>query len=42
VFVFDLRTDWFRELTEVLGEIEVLTGMDDDEDSSIGGYFSKN
>ncbi|HTS47943.1 MAG TPA: hypothetical protein VMH05_08360 [Bryobacteraceae bacterium] len=43
VFVFDLRTDWYRELTEVLGEIEVLTGMDDDdEDSSLGGYFSKN
>jgi hypothetical protein len=43
IFVFDLRTDWYRELSEVLGEIEVLTGIEgDDEDSSIGGYFSKN
>ena len=42
LFVFDLRTDWYRELTEVLGEIDVLTGMDEVDDDSIGGYFSKN
>ena len=43
IFVFDLRTDWYREFSEVIGEIEVLTGIEgDDEDSSIGGYFSKN
>ncbi len=42
VFVFDLRTDWYRALTEVLAEIDVLTGMDEGEDDSLGGYFSKN
>jgi len=41
-FVFDLCTDWFRDFTEVLEEIDVLTGMEDEEDDSIGGYFSKN
>jgi len=42
VFVFDLRTDWYQELTEVLQEIEVLTVGEDEDDSSMGGYFSKN
>jgi len=41
IFVFDLRTEWYRELTLVLGEIEALSGMEDDEDA-MGGYFSKN
>jgi len=41
-FVFDLCTDWFRDFTEVLEEIDVLTGMEAEEDDSIGGYFSKN
>ena len=41
-FVFDLSTDWYRDFSEVVDEIEVLSGVDEDEDSSIGGYFSKN
>lgn len=41
-FVFDLCTEWFRDFAAVLDEIEVLTGMEDEEDDSIGGYFSKN
>lgn len=39
IFVFDLRTDWYEELTEMLDEIEVLAGAEDD---TLGGYFSKN
>ena len=28
MFVFDLRTDWYQELTEVLEEIETVVGLD--------------
>jgi hypothetical protein len=44
VFLFDLRTDWYEEFSEVLDEIEMMdTGADDDDDDqTMGGYFSKN
>ena len=41
VFLFDLRTEWYDELTEILDEIQVLTS-DAEDDASLGGYFSKN
>ena len=41
IFLFDLRTDWYEELTEILDEIEVLATNSDD-DPTMGGYFSKN
>lgn len=41
VFLFDLHTEWYDELTEILDEIQVLTA-DADDDPTMGGYFSKN
>lgn len=42
VFVFDLRTEWFEELNEIVDEIQVLTSEPDDDDTPISGYFSRN
>jgi hypothetical protein len=43
VFVFDLRTDWYNELTDILDEIQLLTAdADDDDETPMSGYFSKN
>jgi hypothetical protein len=43
IFLFDLRTEWFEEYSEMLDEIQLLTTDDDDEDDSpIAGYFSRN
>jgi hypothetical protein len=42
VFLFDLRTDWYRELSEILDEIRIMSAQDDQDDSPLGGYFSKN
>jgi hypothetical protein len=44
VFLFDLRTDWFDEFSEMLDEILLLVPDPDegDDDSPIGGYFSRN
>jgi hypothetical protein len=41
VFLFDLRTEWYDELTGILDEVQVLTA-DVDDDPTMGGYFSKN
>jgi len=41
VFLFQLRTEWYQELTDILDEIEVLSGTDDG-DTPLGGYFSRN
>lgn len=41
VFLFDLRTEWYDELTEILDEMQTLTS-DAEDDPTMGGYFSKN
>ncbi len=44
IYVFDLRTEWYDELSDILEEIDMM-GADVDEDSGdgpIGGYFSQN
>jgi hypothetical protein len=44
MYLFDLRTDWYQELTNAMEEIHLLISTEDHEsdDSSLGGYFSKN
>jgi hypothetical protein len=42
VFLFDLRTEWYEELSDILDEIHIMDAESDDEDTSMGGYFSKN
>ena len=42
VFLFDLSTEWYEELSEILGELQLLAPEEDEEDDSMGGYFSKN
>jgi hypothetical protein len=43
-YIFELRTEWYDEFSELLDEIDT-TLIDDDEDDDegpMGGYFSKN
>lgn len=43
VFLFDLRTDWFDEFSDLLDEIQLLTAEPNEgDDSPIAGYFSRN
>jgi len=44
VYVFDLRTDWYNELTDIVDEIEMFgADVDEDDEGPIGsGYFSRN
>jgi len=43
IYVFDLRTEWYDELSDLLDEINMTgTEPDEDDDSPMSGYFSKN
>jgi hypothetical protein len=41
VYIFDLRTDWYDDLNDLLDRIDAAY-EGEDEDSLGGGYFSKN
>ncbi len=43
VYLFELRTEWFDDLNELLHEIDDSDDDDDDAEAPLGGgYFSKN
>ena len=42
VFLFDLRTEWFEEFSDLLDEVQLLTAEPSEGDSPISGYFSRN
>ena len=42
VYVFDLRTDWYEDFSDLLDQIDDAEEDEDDEDPLGGGYFSKN
>jgi len=42
VFLFDLRTEWYEEFSEIMDEIQLLTSSAEDDDTPISGYFSNN
>ena len=46
LYVYEMQPDWYEEFLSVEDEIMSLIsdpeGMDEDDDDSLGGYFSKN
>ena len=44
LYIFELRTPWYDELTDILQELDLAApGEEDDEEGNdFGGYFSKN
>ncbi len=45
MYVYELRPDWYEEFLSIGDEISVhlpSQGDDDEEDTSLGGYFSRN
>jgi len=42
IFLFDLRTDWYEEFSDILDEIQMLSAEAEDTDPPMSGYFSKN
>lgn len=43
MYSFELRTDWYKEFQRISNELNAIVeeGVEDD-DSSLGGYFSRN
>jgi hypothetical protein len=42
-YVFDLRTEWYEELSDLLDDLDVLGGdIEDEDEGPMSGYFSKN
>ena len=43
VYSFEQHTDWYEALNDILAELDDATAEDEDEnDGTLGGYFSKN
>jgi hypothetical protein len=43
LYVFELHTDWYQALAEIINELDVATEEEiDEEQGPIGGYFSNN
>ncbi|MBV8551369.1 MAG: hypothetical protein JOY54_08720 [Acidobacteriaceae bacterium] len=42
VYLFEQHTDWYDAYTDILGEIEAASEETENEDDSLGGYFSNN
>lgn len=42
VYVFDLHTDWYEDLNDLLDQIEQAEEKDEGDSPLGGGYFSKN
>jgi hypothetical protein len=43
LYIFELHTDWYDALTDILGELEAAAEEHEDEaEGPIGGYFSNN
>lgn len=42
LFLFDLRTEWYEELSDILDELDAATTGPEDDSGPLGGYFSKN
>jgi hypothetical protein len=43
LFVFELHTDWYHALAEIVAELDAATeASDEEEHGPIGGYFSNN
>lgn len=43
VYVFDMRTEWYNTLNDIIAELDAITAEEEEtEDGSYGGYFSNN
>jgi hypothetical protein len=42
LYVFEVHTEWYESLTDILAEVEAATEQEDEDDGTLGGYFSNN
>jgi hypothetical protein len=42
MYMFELRTDWYNELNDILEQLDIAPDGEADDDDTFGGYYSKN
>ncbi len=42
VYSFELHTDWYEALNDILAELDAASEEEEEDDGTLGGYFSKN
>ena len=42
IYVFELHTEWYDVLAEILAELDAATEEEEEDNGTLGGYFSNN
>ncbi len=42
VYLFELHTEWYETLNDILAELEAASEEEEQDDGTLGGYFSNN
>ena len=42
VYLYELYTDWYQAMTDILAELDASIDVEEEGDDTLGGYFSKN
>ncbi len=42
IYVYELHTEWYDALAEILAELDVATEDQEEDNGTLGGYFSNN
>lgn len=42
IYVYQVHTEWYDALAEILAELDVATEEEEEDDGQLGGYFSNN
>jgi hypothetical protein len=42
VYLYELYTDWYQAMNDILAELDALVDVEEEGDDTLGGYFSKN
>lgn len=42
-YMFEVRTEWYQDFSSIMDDVDMLGGdITDEDDNTMGGYFSKN
>lgn len=42
VYIYEMHTEWYQALNDILAELETVAEEQEEDDGTLGGYFSKN
>jgi hypothetical protein len=42
IYIYELHTEWYQALNDILAELDAVAEDEEENDGTLGGYFSKN